>query len=269
MKWLLVLGLTFFASMQTFNADLNSKNQIIQTCVIKTKISVSINPPTFWFDQSVEFHQYQNWKKSLLAPIKVKQPSKPEPKNTRVVAITIDDGPQKFFDQRALEILKQYHATATFFFIGQQAAYQTDSIKALAKAGFEIGNHSFTHANFASCSSAKDRSEICQTDRILTGAIGHKPLFFRPPYGAHNSRSDTVAESLGHKVIIWDIDPKDWRGKNGPPPEQTLNYISARLKPGVVILMHEKKNTLIMLPKLLEILKQKNYQTINLSDLKT
>lgn len=75
-----------------------------------------------------------------------------------------------------------------------------------------------------------------------------------------------MIESTGLKMAMWTIDPKDWRGKYGPNPEQTVNYITGRLQPGAIILLHEKRNTWKALPILLDRLDKQDYQVVSLSE---
>jgi len=62
------------------------------------------------------------------------------------VALTFDDGPDPRWTPRILEMLRQYHARATFFVIGSQAAQHPDLLRRMHAEGHEVANHTYTHA---------------------------------------------------------------------------------------------------------------------------
>ena len=145
----------------------------------------------------------------------------------KLVILTIDDGPSRAFVEKVTITLKHYHASATFFCIGKNIQTDPSALRLIHQHGFEIGNHSFSHSNLTRLSDDKIRKEINQTSDLINKIIGIKPTYFRPPYGAYDQRVRRIIESTGLKMAMWTIDPKDWRGKNGPNPEQTcLLYTS-------------------------------------------
>jgi peptidoglycan/xylan/chitin deacetylase (PgdA/CDA1 family) len=183
----------------------------------------------------------------------------------KLVILTIDDGPSTAFVEKVSKTLKQYHASATFFCIGKNIQADPSALKLIHQNGFEIGNHSFSHRNLTRLSDKEIKAEINRTSDLINQITGLKPTYFRPPGGAYNQRVKKVIESTGLKMAMWTIDPKDWRGKNGPNPKQTVNYITRRLSPGAIILLHEKRNTLKALPILLKHLDKQGYQAVSLS----
>lgn len=184
----------------------------------------------------------------------------------KLVILTIDDGPSRAFVEKVSITLKHYHATATFFCIGKNIQAEPSAIRLIHQNGFEIGNHSFSHRTFTRLSNEEIKREINQTSDLIEKITGLRPTYFRPPQGAYNQRVRRTIESTGLKMAMWTIDPKDWRGKNGPNPEQTVNYITCRLKPGAIILLHEKRNTWKALPLLLDRLDKQGYQAVSLRE---
>jgi len=83
------------------------------------------------------------------------------------VALTFDDGPDPQWTPKILDVLKQEHATATFFLIG----IQTDKFSGLAKRiydeGNTIGNHTFTHPDVSNISAAYMKVELNLTERLF------------------------------------------------------------------------------------------------------
>ena len=64
-----------------------------------------------------------------------------------IVALTFDDGPSTRFTQEVLATLRQHDVTATFFLTGKEAEDYVAGARAIANAGHQLGNHSYSHSN--------------------------------------------------------------------------------------------------------------------------
>ena len=87
-----------------------------------------------------------------------------------------------------------------------------DVLRQEVAAGHEIGNHSWSHPNLAKLSDANVRSQLQRTQDIVVQTAGIKPKLMRPPYGELTKRQRIlVNHEFGYKVILWDVDPLDWK----------------------------------------------------------
>jgi peptidoglycan/xylan/chitin deacetylase (PgdA/CDA1 family) len=86
-------------------------------------------------------------------------------------------------------------------------------------AGFDLGNHSYSHANFADLSAEAMEVEIARADATLKPLLAenHRTLqFFRFPYndtGDTQAKHDAIAEYLkehGYQVATCTIDTSDY-----------------------------------------------------------
>ena len=105
---------------------------------------------------------------------------------------------------RALDLLRSLDLTITFFVVGQDAALDRnrDAIAALARAGHEIGNHSFHHEPWLHrYSGAQVREELSRTEDALADVTGTVPVGFRGP---GYSLSPTVLEVLVERGYLYD-----------------------------------------------------------------
>ena len=80
-----------------------------------------------------------------LMPAYIKETIRRGPTCDHAVALTFDDGPDPVFTPRILDILAQFGVRATFFVIGKRAEQHPEIIRAIAEAGHEVGNHTYTH----------------------------------------------------------------------------------------------------------------------------
>src|SRR4051812_13364897 len=102
----------------------------------------------------------------------------------REVALTFDDGPDAKWTPRIAAELRRLRVPATFFSVGAQVARHRGITAALHRDGFEIGTHTFTHADLTSAAGWQRREQLELTDAAITGAAGVRPRLFRPPYSS-------------------------------------------------------------------------------------
>ncbi|MDD5200200.1 MAG: polysaccharide deacetylase family protein [Terrimicrobiaceae bacterium] len=184
----------------------------------------------------------------------------------RVIAMTFDDGPSPKLTPMLLDMLKQRGIKVTFFVVGQNAAEYPDILKRAAAEGHEIGNHSWNHPQLTHLSAAGVDSQIEQTNAAIRAAIGHNPVLIRPPYGATNAALDRrFNEQYGLKVILWEVDPLDWKYRNSARVERE---ILNQTKPGSIILSHDiHATTVAAMPDTLDALLAKGYKFVTVSEL--
>jgi peptidoglycan/xylan/chitin deacetylase (PgdA/CDA1 family) len=159
-------------------------------------------------------------------------------KNENRVALTFDDGPDPLKTPFIINILKNHSTPATFFCIGKNLAGNEQLVKQIFDEGHLLGNHSFSHSTwFDLFPSKRMRQEMLETDRLINGITGKSPLFFRPPYGVVNPMVSNALKKMHWKTICWNIRSMDTMGYNN---HKILNDILGRLKPGSIILLHDK-----------------------------
>ena len=167
----------------------------------------------------------------------------PRPAHTEagqpVAYLTFDDGPHPRFTPAIVEILARYDATATFFVQGNYVRRFPDVVAAAAKQGNDIENHTASHVWLTRVSREEFISEVLSTDEAIHAAAGEivDPIgCLRPPYGARDERTNALAAELGKRIVMWDVDPQDWRR---PGAEQIAQHILAHARPGAILLMHD------------------------------
>ncbi len=184
------------------------------------------------------------------------------------VALTFDDGPHPRYTQAILDILEEYHITATFFVIGVNATLYPEALLAISDAGCEIGNHTFTHENLRTSSYDEISDELLKCEEAIVGRVKTVTKLFRPPQGACTKKVEDIAASKGYDIILWSIDTEDWA--HTPADKIAANVLSS-LSNGDIILMHDYisgKNTTCEALKILipEILKR-GYEFVTVSEL--
>ena len=186
--------------------------------------------------------------------------------NQKEIALTFDDGPDNIFTPKIIKILKEYKIHATFFLLGKNIGRNPEIVKELIKQKHEIGNHSFSHKTLIFKTPKFIKSEIERTDLILRESGLGKTQLFRPPYGRYSLALLFILRKMKKKMILWNIGPKDFKAKSS---NEIISKIEKKLKPGSIIVLHEKsgektiKALNILIPRLLN----QKYQFKTISDL--
>lgn len=151
----------------------------------------------------------------------------------QVAALTFDDGPHPEFTPRLLDILERHQARATFFMVGKLAHRYRRLVEKIARAGHDIGNHSWDHPSFPLITRRQRRQQILACEKAIA-PYGQR--LFRPPYGHQSTASRFDVFSLGYKVVNWNVAAEDWLDHDA---DWMVKRIISGIRPGSVILLHD------------------------------
>ncbi len=154
----------------------------------------------------------------------------------RVVALTIDDGPDPRHTPTVLALLERHGIRATFFLIGENAVEHPDLVREIAARGHHIANHTWTHPDLRHLSDAKVREELERTSELLHRTTGKAPTWFRAPGGDWSPASLKVSAELGMRPMAWSVDPRDWAR---PGTVVITDRILKDVRPGSIVLNHD------------------------------
>jgi len=186
------------------------------------------------------------------------------------VAMVFDDGPYVGQVDGFLSLLAREQVRVTFSHVGQNVDAHPELCRAVATAGHEIFNHSYTHPHFDTITDAAILNEIARTQAAVLAATGRAPHWFWLPYSGWDNRiaADVSAAGMQHfpvglfNVVATD----DWR------PETTVAQIYQRSTTGIVDRMmicgHEwPVNTYTALPAIITELKRQGCVFVTASEL--
>ena len=158
------------------------------------------------------------------------------PNDRMEIALSFDDGPHPRLTPLILSILEEYGIKATFFMVGENVGYYPAAARAVAEAGHEIGNHTFSHRKFDKLGEEELRCEIFSCEEAI-GRVSDVPVrFIRPPEGQMSDSMRKVIGALDYRVILWDVDTRDWAHTS---PESISRHILETVQAGDIILMHD------------------------------
>lgn len=197
------------------------------------------------------------------------------------IVISFDDGPDRRWTPKILDILKEKNVPATFFVIGDQANRAPDILKREYAEGHEIGNHTFTHPRFDEISRTQLKWELNLTQRLIESTLGVKSILFRPPYGIDHQPeyAEEVAQlpypqELGYVIVGQRIDPNDWRmpdDKHQVATSEIVDGVMHQAAKGNIILLHDgggdRSHTIAALPQIIDQLRAAGYQFVSVANL--
>jgi peptidoglycan-N-acetylglucosamine deacetylase len=197
------------------------------------------------------------------------------------VVLSFDDGPDRSWTPKILDMLKEKKVPAAFFIIGDEANRAPDILKREYAEGHEIGNHTFTHPKFDEISHTQIKWELNLTQRLIESTLGVKSLLFRPPYGIDHQPeyAEEVAQlpypqELGYLIVGQRIDPDDWRlmeDKHPRPAEEIVEDVLRQAERGNIILLHDgggdRSQTVAAIPLIIDQLRAQGYEFVSVSEL--
>lgn len=182
----------------------------------------------------------------------------------KLVLLTFDDAPYGNSLEIA-EALEERGVNAIFFV---NSMYMEDEegkavIQDLHERGFEIANHTHTHAKLDDYSEESQREEIITTNDIVEEATGERPRFFRAPHGIMTEYSKQVVAEEGMTWMNWSFG-YDWEVQYQDADalaDITLN--TELLGNGANILMHDREWTAAAVPTIVDGLIEQGFTIVN------
>ncbi|MGV9413998.1 polysaccharide deacetylase family protein [Nocardia sp. NPDC003693] len=152
----------------------------------------------------------------------------------KVVALTLDDGPTEYTPE-ILKALADAGIPATFYLVGRDLAANPDQGAAIARAGHEIGNHTYTHRRMILVGADTVREEIERTDAEIAKTGYRGVVTVRPPYGKKLIGLPRYLSDHDRTTVMWDVEPDS--GKH-PTTADIVSETVSQVRPGSIILLH-------------------------------
>ena len=173
------------------------------------------------------------------------------------------------YDAKLINELINTHTPATLFLGGIWMQSHPAQTKALAANPlFELGEHSWDHADFDKLSAALITTEINETQALMFHLTGRTATLFRFPYGRYTPQAVKLIAQTGLTSVQWDVVSGD------PDPHVTAQRMIAavthRTRDGSIIIMHMNGrgwHTAEALPQIITTLRAQGFQFVTVSQL--
>lgn len=168
------------------------------------------------------------------------------PGRRRTIALTFDDGPSPGSLEIA-EYLAEQGVRATFFQCGENVVRHPKIARAIAWAGHEIGNHTFSHRRLRPRLGwqlnvlSKDQvfDEFARAQTVIMGETGAVPTLLRAPYGLRWRGMREAQRRLELLGVMWTVIGRDWELGALATAERVLSGASQ----GGIVCLHDGRDT--------------------------
>jgi peptidoglycan-N-acetylglucosamine deacetylase len=188
----------------------------------------------------------------------------------KVVALTFDDGPDPAGTQRLLDALDRAEVPATFYLVGQDMARHPDLARAIASAGHELGNHTYSHERMVFVSNGFVAEEVERTDTLIRRAGYQGEITFRPPNGKKLLALPHYLDQHDRKTIMWDVEPDSDEELDA---QRIVDVTVEHTRPGSIILLHGmyagRDQSRLAVTPIIDRLKADGYRFVTVSELLT
>ncbi|MGQ9557698.1 MAG: polysaccharide deacetylase family protein [Desulfurispora sp.] len=183
---------------------------------------------------------------------------------TPYVALTVNVFWGEEYLPAMLDIMQKYNVRATFFLGGSWVKKFPELAGNIARAGHEVGNHSYSHPYPDRLSREANQREIQRAEEEIYRATGVRTRLYAPPYGERGKAVLDAARELGYTTILWSVDTIDWQR---PSPQVITRRVLDKVHNGAIILMHPTAPTVQALPGMISGLRARGYLPVTVSQL--
>lgn len=173
------------------------------------------------------------------------------------------------YDAALINALIEKRAPATLFLGGLwMQSHPTQTQMLATNELFELGNHSWSHLDFAEIDVATMEDEILLTQEIMHDLVGRQPTLFRLPFGTYTDEALDVIAQHGLLTIQWDVVTGD------PDPNisaaSIVQTVTREAQNGSIVIMHMNTrgwHTAEALPDLIDGLRQQGFRLVTVSQI--
>lgn len=183
----------------------------------------------------------------------------------RWIALTFDDGPHPYHTPILLRTLRRLKVRATFFVVGKNVDRYPYLVRQMVQDGHEVENHTYHHLRLSQLPLGIAQEEIMAGAEAIWRVTGRVPRFVRPPGGMVNHSVRQIAQIDGYVTVMWTADPADYER---PDTETLRQRLFASIRPGSIILLHEKvPQTVEVLPEFVREARKRGYRFVTVEEM--
>lgn len=158
--------------------------------------------------------------------------------NQSTIYLTFDEGYEKGYTGKILDVLYENQVNAIFFITGPYLEKEEALVWRMLEEGHAVGNHTINHKSLPTISDEEIERETTGLDRRFYEKFGRNMIFLRPPKGEYSERTLKVTSELGYINLFWSFAYDDWNTKNQRGWEYAFNKVINNLHNGAILLLH-------------------------------
>lgn len=187
---------------------------------------------------------------------------------SKTLYLTFDEGYENGYTSSILDSLKKTGVKAVFFVTYDYCVSSPDLVERMIAEGHTVGNHSYSHPSFPSCSESEAEDEVMTLHRYVKENFGYEMTLFRFPKGEFSERTLAQLRKMGYTSVFWSFAYQDWNTDDQPSAAEAFDTITASTHSGGIYLLHAvSKANSDALTDVIEYWKNNGYTIGNLNDL--
>ena len=186
----------------------------------------------------------------------------------KVVALTIDDGPDPVSTRLILDTLAENEATATFFIITERIPGNEPLLEEMVASGHELGNHLTREERSIDLEPPVFEKELIRSRDLLSEFS--ETHWFRPGSGRYDDWMLDILAKNDYQCALGSIYPLDAQITSSWFAKKVILW---GVKPGAIIILHDAGSrgvrTARLLADVLPELRKKGYRIVSLTELQS
>lgn len=178
-----------------------------------------------------------------------------EPKGSKAVYITFDDGPIPESTPWLLDTLDRYGVKATFFMVGDNVRKYPELYHEIIKRGHKAGNHTMHHLDGSRVWTSRYVKDVEEAARYIESDL------LRPPHGWMRILQREYLNKK-YRIVMYDVVTRDY--SKYVSAEQVFENVKKYSRSGSIIVFHDSLKSIqklkTALPRSLEWLKEEGYE---------
>jgi peptidoglycan-N-acetylglucosamine deacetylase len=188
------------------------------------------------------------------------------PVQARIIALTLDDGPDPATTPLILAQLRRYRAKATFFLITERVKSRERLVHQIVAEDHEIGNHFTQDRPSIRLAADQFREDLDQSHQTL--APFGPMRWARPGSGWYSQTMVATMARKGYRCALGSVYPYDAKI---PSVAFASWYLRRNVRPGAILVLHDGgargRRTARVLRGVLPELRRRGYRVVTLSEL--
>ncbi len=156
---------------------------------------------------------------------------------------------------------------ATFFVTGMNAARQKQWLAMAKRLGDDVESHTQGHINLAVHPYRQDVVDLRKANRAIAHAVGRRPRWLYPPYGAVGSKVLKAALRVKLRVVLPSVG--EWVNADDRTPADMIHQVLSHVRGGAIIIFDNPPPAALSwaLPEVLALLSIKGYHVGSVAQL--
>lgn len=187
--------------------------------------------------------------------------------NSKVVLLTIDNGPDPETTPLILKVLKEKNIKAAFFVVGSKVKQYPQLTKKIIQDGHILGNRSYTNRWYAGLKIQSDaNNDFITAEKEINDIASLQPKFIRVPGGIASFWLASFFKKHGYLPVGGNINSQAWYNNI------KTDIFANNIRPGSIIVFKEemkkknKEQIVKDLSKTIENIEKQGYKFISLTE---